>query len=42
MKYENRILDLLKNGYLTIKKVTDNLYLTKLIKEDKIERVSIY
>ena len=42
MGYKNRILNLLKNCYLTIKKVTDNLYLTKLIKEDKIERVSIY
>ena len=36
MEYENRILNLFKNGYLTIKEVTDN----KLIKENKIEIVS--
>ena len=44
MEYENKILILFKNGYLTTKDVTDNniprIYLTKLIKEDKIERVS--
>lgn len=44
MEYENKILGLFKNGYLTTKDVTDNniprIYLTKLIKEDKIERVS--
>lgn len=44
MKYENRILNLFKNDYLTAKEVTDNciprVYLTKLIKENKIERVS--
>ena len=44
MKYENRILNLFKNDYLTTKEVTDNciprVYLTKLIKENKIERVS--
>ena len=44
MEYENKILSLFKNGYLTTKGVTDNniprIYLTKLIKEDKIERVS--
>ena len=44
MEYENKILNLFKNGYLTTKDVTDNniprTYLTKLIKEDKIERVS--
>lgn len=44
MKYENKILNLFKNGYLTTKDVTDNniprTYLTKLIKENKIERVS--
>ena len=44
MKYENKILKLFKNGYLTTKDVTDNniprTYLTKLIKEGKIERVS--
>ena len=44
MEYENKILKLFKNGYLTTKEVTDNniprTYLTKLIKENKIERVS--
>ena len=44
MKYEVIILNLFKNGYLTTKDVTANniprFYLTKLIKEDKIERVS--
>lgn len=44
MEYENKILHLFKNGYLTTKDVTDNniprIYLTKLIKENKIERVS--
>lgn len=44
MEYENKILNLFKNGYLTTKDVTDNniprVYLTKLIKENKIERVS--
>lgn len=44
MEYENKILNLFKNGYLTTKYVTDNnipgIYLTKLIKENKIERVS--
>ena len=39
MEYENKILNLFKNGYLTTKDVTDNnisrIYLTKLIKEDK-------
>ena len=44
MEYENKILKLFKNGYLTTKDVTDNniprTYLTKLIKENKIERVS--
>ena len=44
MKYEDRILKLFKNGYLTTKDVNDNdiprFYLTKLIKENKIERVS--
>ncbi len=44
MEYENKILKLFKNGYLTTKDVKDNniprFYLTKLIKEDKIERVS--
>ena len=44
MEYENRILNLFKNDYLTTKEVTDNnvprTYLTKLIKKNKIERVS--
>ena len=44
MEYENRILNLFKNGYLTTKEVTDNniprTYLTKLIKKNTIERVS--
>ena len=44
MTYEKRILKLFKNGYLTTKDVTNNniprLYLTRLIKDDKIERVS--
>ena len=44
MEYESKILNLFKNGYLTTKDVNDNniprFYLTKLIKENKIERVS--
>ena len=44
MEYESKILNLFKNGYLTTKDVNDNniprFYLTKLIKEGKIERVS--
>lgn len=44
MEYENKILKLFKNGYLTTKTVTNNniprTYLTKLMKENKIERVS--
>ena len=44
MGYENKILKIFKNGYLMTKDVNDNniprFYLTKLIKEDKIERVS--
>ena len=44
MEYENRILNLFKNGYLTTKDITDNniprIYLTKLIEKNKIERVS--
>ena len=44
MEYENKILKLFKNDYLTTKDVTDNniprTYLTKLIKKNKIERVS--
>ena len=44
MKYEIIILNLFKNGYLTTKDVANNnisrTYLTKLVKENKIERVS--
>lgn len=44
MKYEIIILNLFKNGYLNTKDVTNNnisrTYLTKLVKENKIERVS--
>ncbi len=44
MEYENKIINLFKNGYLTTKDVNDHniprFYLTKLIKESKIERVS--
>ncbi len=44
MEYESKILNLFKNSYLTTKDVNDNnihrFYLTKLIKEGKIERVS--
>ncbi len=43
MKYENKILNLFKNGYLITKDVTEHniprTYLTKLIKKNKIERV---
>lgn len=43
MEYENKILDLFKNGYLTTREVNDNniprVYLTKLIKKNKIVRV---
>ena len=44
MEYRNKILNLFKNDYLTTKDVNKNniprFYLTKLIKENKIERVS--
>ena len=44
MNYKNRISNIFTNGYLTTKEVTDNnipkIYLTKLIEENKIERVS--
>ncbi len=44
MEYENKILCLFKNGYLTTKEVSSNnipkIYLTKLINKNKIERVS--
>ncbi len=43
MGYENKILNLLNNGYLTTKTVADNniprVYLSKMLKENKIERV---
>lgn len=43
MNYENKILKLIKNGYLTTKDVNDNniprVYLTKLSEENIIERV---
>ena len=44
MKYENKILNLFNSGYLTTKDVVNNniprAYLTKLVKENVIERVS--
>lgn len=44
MKYENKILNLFNDGYLTTKDVVNNniprVYLTKLVKENVIERVS--
>ena len=44
LEYESKILKLFNNGYLITKDVTDNniprTYLTKLIKKNKIERVS--
>ena len=44
MKYENKIFNLFQNGYLNTKDVVNNniprFYLTKLTKENKIERVS--
>lgn len=44
MNYENKILSLFINGYLTTKDVNNNniprLYLTKLIKDNKIERIN--
>ena len=44
MKYEDKILNLFKNGYLITKDVNTNniprTYLSKLVKENKIERVS--
>jgi len=43
MEYESKILNLFKNGYLNTREVVNNniprSYLTKLIKEKKIERV---
>ena len=44
MEYENKILNLFKNDYLTTKKVVENniprTYLSKLTKDNKIERIS--
>lgn len=44
MDYENKILKLFKNGYLTTKTVTlksiPRVYLSRMLKEGKIERVS--
>ena len=44
MKYEDKIFSLFKNGYLTTEEVNNHniprVYLTKLLKEDKIERIS--
>ena len=44
MEYENKILNLIKNGYLNTKDVVINniprTYLTKLIQDNKLERVS--
>ena len=44
MEYESKILKLFKNGYLNTKDVVKNniprIYLTKLVKGNKIERVS--
>lgn len=44
MNYENRIINLFNNGYLTTKVVNEahipHFYLTKLVKSGKIERVS--
>ena len=43
MEYENKILNLFKNDYLTTKKVVENnipsSYLSKLTKDNKIERI---
>ena len=44
MNYEERILNLFKNGYLCTKEVSEhnipNIYLTKLVRKGKIERIS--
>ena len=44
MKYEEKILKLFKNGYLETKDVVKNniprIYLSRLLKENKIERVN--
>lgn len=44
MKYEEKIMKLFKNGYLTTKDVTNNnipkVYLTKLVRNNTIERIN--
>ena len=44
MKYEEKILNLFNNGYLTTKDVTNNnipkVYLTKMVRNNTIERIS--
>ena len=44
MKYEEKILNLFNNGYLTTKDVTNNnipkVYLTKMVRNNIIERIS--
>lgn len=44
MNYEDKILKLIKNGYITTKEVSEynipRIYLTKLIRKNKIERAS--
>ncbi len=44
MKYEEKILNLFNNGYLTTKEVTNNnipkVYLTKMVCNNIIERIS--
>ena len=44
MKYEEKILELFNNGYLTTKDVTNNnipkVYLTKMVRNNIIERIS--
>ena len=44
MEYEKKILKLFENGYLTTKSIVNNgiprIYLTKLVKNGVIERVS--
>jgi len=44
MKYEEKILELFNNGYLTTKDVTNNnipkVYLTKMVRNNTIERIS--
>ena len=44
MNYEDKILKLMNNGYTTTKEVSEynipRIYLTKLIRKNKIERAS--